>query len=158
MYTPETFDLAMFPRLCSTNGPASDKFNDALFAELAFDEDESDFEKLIYAIHTYWDAMFLGNIEAAVNLLRILMQLNFNSFDRGTNGRKEMEYRTQTVINLLSILEHPIVDYYEALTKFHINGETAEALDLMDALVVEDNEYACALYEYCVEDEDESDE
>lgn len=144
MYNPETFGLVMYPRLCSSNGPASDKFKDALLAELQFDID-NDSKKLYFAVETYYEAMCFGNIEAGVNLLGILMMANFNSFFRGTNSRKKMKGRTHEIIKYLSAFDHPIVRYYEALTKLCINGKGSEDWDMMDALAAEGNEYASAL-------------
>ena len=141
MYTPETFDLVMFPRLHSTKGPAVAKFKKALSEDLVCDK-ELDMNLLLSAAHTYWDAFLMGNAEAGVNVLRILMKTNFNAHSHGT---EVLERPTRIAFEMLSEAGHPIVSYYEALTKLCINGKGGEDWDMMDALAAEGNEYASAL-------------
>ena len=147
----EQLDLVMFPRLHCTKGPAASKFNEALSEDLIC-EKELDMNLLLSAAHTYWDAFLMGNAEAGVNALRILMKTNFNAHSHGSKG---LERLTRIAFEKLSEMGHPIVSYYEALTKLCINGKGRKDWDMMDALAAEGNEYASALIESYEEHEAE---
>lgn len=146
-------DLIWFPRLNTTGIDGAVPFLQGLLIDMALD-DVYDADKLVQAVHYYWDALYEGSIEAGVNLMRILMKTQLNARKAGNEGLPD---KGRDVSEELALVEHPILPYYEALTCIFTDGQKDDGWAKMDELASAGNQFAatlCAYAEICQEGND----
>lgn len=152
-------DRVIFPREDHTTsiGEAGALFIEAYSMDLAndlvFDGKQAPEAKRLYS-----DAFDAGCIEAGVNLMRILVRTSFSVAEAGTTCLP-LQNRLIDLSERLHDLGHPVVPYYEALTRIVIGGLDSDYDDMYE-LAKSGNKYAItffALSSYLFEDDADED-
>ena len=126
-----------------------------------------DTENLMEMIYLYDDALDEGLIEAATNILRVIVKAIMNGKVLNPNKKAPLQDKLNYYIKALEMINHPAGGYYRAFSLIYTVMETdktkddnfTDGLRLMDELAVEGNGLAIKYLEYIYsasdEDEDE---
>lgn len=96
----------------TTGTEGGESFVQGLLCEMSYDDNDVS-NKLVEAVHHYWDAFLDGSIEAGVNVMRILMKTQIHVPE---DQRSVLANKYKIVSERLTNSGNPIMPYYEALS------------------------------------------